>query len=283
MKRVARSLIWMLALILLAMSLAPASVLGWGAQGHRLVARTAQQKLSTKAQQEVRRLLGAGVTLESVANWADAVRNQRKETKNWHFVDIPRNASTYDPARDCPRTPFGDCIINALAESRSTLSNPNALEHFRDVLANPQESLLARAEALKFLVHFMGDLHQPLHCADDHDRGGNDVHVTFFGASSNLHKVWDTDILAKAGLRQTINRLSTLGRSWNDTAAIQGGTFQSWALEAHSLAAVHAYQNIPSNKRLGQRYYQDNRPIVEGQLLKAGLRLAQVLNEIFHE
>ena len=262
------------------LSAIPMRALAWGSQGHRIVARVAHSNLSPKARQEVRRLLSQGETLESVATWADVIRNSRPETKRWHYVDILLEHNNYDPVRDCKRTPFGDCIVNALDESRAILTDPARLETFKLVLANPQESRQARAEALKFLVHFMGDLHQPLHCADNHDRGGNDVEVTFFGKSSNLHKVWDTDIIARAGLRQTANRVIALSTSDN-AVTLAEGTFADWALEAHRLAIEHTYKGIPTNKRLGQDYYQSNRPVIDQQLRKAGQRLAAILNEVF--
>ena len=256
----------------------PLRALAWGTQGHRIVARIAQSNLSPKARQEVRRLLRQGETLESVATWADVIRNSRPETKRWHYVDILLEHNNYDPVRDCKRTPFGDCIVNALDESRAILADPARLETFKLVLANPQESRQARYEALKFLVHFIGDLHQPLHCADNHDRGGNDVKVTFFGKSSNLHKVWDTDIIARAGFTQTANRVAAMT---DETVSLPGNSFADWTLEAHRLAVEHAYKNLPVNQRLGQNYYQSNRPVVDRQLLKAGQRLAAILNEVF--
>jgi hypothetical protein len=259
-----------------------ASVRAWGTTGHRIVARLAQRQLSPHARQEVRQLLRQGETLESVSTWADVIRNSRPETKRWHYVDILLEHDTYDPARDCKRTPFGDCIINALDEARGILADPARLETFKLVLANPQESRQARYEALKFLVHFIGDLHQPLHCADNHDQGGNGLKVTFFGAATNLHKVWDSDIIARAGFNQTVNRAAALPRT-HETVTLAGDSFADWALEAHRLAVEHAYKNIPTNKRLGQSYYQSNRPVVDAQLQKAGLRLARVLNEIFHQ
>ncbi len=278
MKKFVTRQILCLALVSCYLSAIPMYALAWGTEGHRIVARIAQNNLSPKARQGVHRLLRQGETLESVATWADVIRNSRPETKRWHYVDILLEDSNYDPARDCKRTPFGDCIVNALDESRAILADPARLETFKLVLANPQESRQARAEALKFLVHFMGDLHQPLHCADNHDRGGNDVKVTFFGNSSNLHKVWDTDIIAKAGLRQTANRAAAMA---GETVPLQGESFADWAEEAHRLAIEHAYKNIPANKRLEQNYYQSNRPVVDRQLRKAGQRLAALLNEVF--
>jgi hypothetical protein len=260
----------------------PTAALAWGQQGHRIVARIAQRNLSPKARQEVRKLLRPGETLESVATWADVIRDSRPETKRWHYVDIPLKEAGYDPARDCQRTPLGDCIIQALDESRSILADPARLERLKLTLADERESRQTRAEALKFLVHFVGDLHQPLHCADNDDAGGNKLKVTFFGVSSNLHKVWDTDIIARAGFGQTANRAAALPMT-RETVTLAGESFVDWALEAHRLAAEHAYQNIPTNKRLGQDYYLKNRSVIDGQLQRAGLRLAKLLNEVFNQ
>lgn len=280
MKKLALRRLLCLALLGCYLSWLPLRAAAWGTEGHRIVARLAQRNLSPKARQEVRRLLRQGETLESVATWADVIRNSRPETKRWHYVDILLEHSDYDPVRDCKRTPFGDCIINALGESRALLADPALLENFKLVLANPQESRQARYEALKFLVHFIGDLHQPLHCADNHDQGGNGLKVTFFGVSTNLHKVWDTDIITKAGFSQTVNRVTTLAMA-GETGALQADSFADWALATHRLAIEHAYKNIPANKRLGQSYYLSNRPVVDQQLLKAGQRLAAILNEVF--
>lgn len=267
--------------LLLALSVVAQPLYAWGSQGHRLVARLAQNRLKPRAKQEVARLLQPGETLESIANWADTVRNARPETKRWHYVDILLEHNNYDPARDCRRSPFGDCIINALQEEHDLLANPARLELFKLVLTNSQETRQARAEALKFLVHFIGDLHQPLHCADNHDQGGNALKVTFFGASSNLHKVWDTDILARAKTQQNAHRVDSLARATAATLTAND-SFVDWAMEAHRLAKDHTYQNIPANKRLGQAYFSANRPVVDGQLSKAGLRLANLLNQLFH-
>jgi hypothetical protein len=260
----------------------PPAALAWGQQGHRIVARIAERNLSPRARQEVRRLLRPGETLESVATWADVIRDSRPETKRWHYVDIPLREGSYDPARDCRRTPFGDCIIQALNESRAVLGDPARLERLLLTLADERATRQARAEALKFLVHFVGDLHQPLHCADNDDGGGNRLKVTFFGASSNLHKVWDTDIIARAGFARTANRAAALPMA-GETVMLAGESFVDWALEAHRLAAAHAYQGIPANKRLGQDYYLKNRSVVDGQLQRAGLRLAKLLNEVFNQ
>jgi hypothetical protein len=161
----------------------PSDVGAWGCLGHIIVAQIAADQLTDQARGAVDDLL-AGHSLAEVSCWADEVRPARPETRRWHYVDIPRLARSYDPRRDCASTPEGDCLIAAIFRSLSTLKH----------VTRPQEE---RAEALRFLVHLLGDLHQPLHCADDHDRGGNEVTVTFLDGHQNLHSVWDTGLVSE--------------------------------------------------------------------------------------
>jgi S1/P1 nuclease len=128
----------------------------WYDLGHRMVARIAEQRLTPNTAEAVRDILG-GQTLADASVWADNIRQYRHDADALHYVNIPLHATAYDPARDCLR---GRCLIAAIVSDTQ-------------VLANPAASPLDRAEALRFLVHFMGDLHQPLHVADNHDRGGN--------------------------------------------------------------------------------------------------------------
>jgi len=255
-----------LALALLTLAAATASA--WGASGHRIVAMIAARHLSNPARQRVTEILGANVSLESVANYADAIRNIKPETSQFHFVDIPKDATNYDPHRDCAPSDKGDCVIQAL-------------ERFRAQVLDQNETLANRRFALKFIVHLVGDMHQPLHCADNHDRGGNMVSVTWFGRTANLHKVWDTLIIQEAGLDDA-EFASALDSDLTDQqiAAIQQGNLTQWALESHKAAHDFAYV-IPNNHALDQAYYDRNAPIVDQQLLRGGLRLAKVLNTIF--
>lgn len=246
-------------------ALRPAPAVAWGAIGHALIARVAAAHLTPQARARVRELLH-GASLADVASWADDVRETREETARWHFVDIPLWRRAYDPHRDCRKTPYGDCAVAAIGR-------------FARTLADPQAPPAARGEALKFLVHLIGDIHQPLHCATNHDGGGNDVLVTFFGEPANLHWVWDTGIIEHAGLREAAyaGALETWLRSEN-VAALQRGSVVDWVNESHRLAVEHAYK-IPADHRLGDAYFAANRPIVDRQLATAGVRLARVLND----
>ena len=247
----------------------PSFAFAWGGVGHRVVAMIAQQHLTPKARQEINKLLQPGETLASISTYADEIRNSRPDTRRFHFVNVPLMATSYMPSRDCRSSDEGDCIIAAL-------------ERFRIELANVKETRERRAFALKFIVHLVGDLHQPLHCGDNNDRGGNDVKVTWFGPNErqqNLHGVWDYAIIEQGG-RKEEDWFKTLSAAIapEKIPAIQQGTVTSWALESLTAAKDHAYK-IPPNGKLGQAYYNKALPVVEERLLKAGLRLARVLNE----
>jgi len=244
---------------------------GWGEEGHRIAARIADDLLTDQTRARVRFLLH-GNSLESVSVFADHYRLLDTNTAPWHFVDIPVSAQRYDPVRDC-REHHG-CVVEAL-------------EHFKTVLADSHNSVSNRAFALMFVVHLVGDLHQPLHCADNDDRGGNEVKVTLFGETNspsgglwNLHAVWDVGLIEHRGLGevQYARRLSA-GQSRETIAAMQAGTTIEWALQSHSNAVHFAYQ-IPANHELGATYFRKVRPVLDDSLLKGGLRLARVLNEM---
>ena len=235
----------------------------WSRMGHEIVAEIASRQLSESAREQVRALLGRR-GMASVASWADEIRSKRPATRPWHFVNIPLSARTYDPARDCSEE---DCIVAAL-------------ERQIEILRDRGRSRAARAEALRFVIHFVGDIHQPLHCADNDDQGGNALSVRFFERKSTLHRVWDSDLLTQAGLSKAryISELRTLDVQVQDRDRFAGGGPADWANESHLIARDLAYQ-IPRNAELGEAYYEPASFFVSLQLLRAGTRLARVLNE----
>jgi len=268
--------------------------LAWGQEGHSIVAEIAQRRLTAETLAIVERLLkselpsgelkalqGGEISLASIASWADDYRAgsysipAHPETYNWHFVDIPYDRDTYDPARDCkPDAQHGDCIINALARLTATLgdcSKPDA----------------ERAMALKFVVHFIGDLHQPLHVTTrtnpdtgQDDEGGNLIQVTFFSVDTNLHAVWDTNLIMHK-VYDWGEYVRLLGTQWlpgKDVAALQAGDPISWAQDAHRAAQLVVY-NIRADHVLDDEYFNDVIGVVDQQLALAGIRLARVLNE----
>ncbi|WP_193164176.1 S1/P1 nuclease [Microbulbifer hainanensis] len=235
----------------------------WGADGHRVTGEIAWQFLAQDAQKQVAELLqSAGEpSLAEAATWADRIRSN--EDYNWaaplHYINLPEHWDGYQASRDCP--PAG-CILKAI-------------EHFRGVLGDATATESARAEALLFIAHFVGDLHQPLHTGRAADRGGNDIAVTFFGAQTNLHALWDTYLPAgfigdwKNYADAETRGITPAERSlWLHSAAVD------WAEESHALAYSNAYTR---EKRLGETYYTRNRDIVALRLRQGGVRLAGMI------
>lgn len=247
-----------------ALLLAPAAF-GWGREGHRLAAAIAALHLSPQAQAGVARLLQPGETLESISTWADEIRPQRKETSTWHYINLPV-ASPRGPWE--PYCPDSGCVVRVVSEMQARLADPSLPS-------------AARAEALKFLVHFTADLHQPLHAGDQADRGGNDLHVVFRNRPTNLHSLWDTPLvdaaLAQPGLRQRLTRRAARA----ERRRLEQGTPADWAWQAHDVSRDSAYAPLPAARPalLDDGYLRHAAPAVELQLRRAGLRLARLLNE----
>jgi hypothetical protein len=233
----------------------------WGATGHRTVALVAESLLTPQAQTQVADLLGPTTTLADVADWADEMRPARPHTGPWHYVNIPRAAEHYDAARDCLR----GCVISALHQ-------------FLSVLADARQDRSARQEALRWVVHLVADVHQPLHAVDDHDRGGNDVAVRFFGVPSNLHRVWDSDIIDRTYADPGTLRTQVLAAVTSaDRRRWEAGGPEQWAEESHRAAVEVAYA-LPPNGDLGDPYVARALPVITDRLAKAAVRLAGVLN-----
>ena len=267
----------------------PTRAVAWGNNGHRIIARIAMDRLSKDTRQALSELLAPGETLESVSNWADTIKAQKPETRSWHFVDIPLSSSNYQKARDCRK----GCIIEAIAGQTAVLKSTS----------NSPTDRANRAEALKFLIHLIGDLHQPFHVTTNtnpNDQGANLVKVIFMnGRPTSLHAVWDDDLINYTLSQNRLSvsdyaaqiankfRRSSTGQSQATNLSTQGSV-TDWAGEAHRLAwgayvPSDSYFMINDNKvwKLDRTYYDRNLTVVESQLYKAGVRLAKVLNEVF--
>jgi nuclease S1 len=238
-------------------------VRGWWDLGHRIVARLADLRLTAHTRDAVREILN-GQRMDDASVWADDIKNYRHDADPLHYVNIPLQTSIYVPSRHCPK---GLCIIAAI-------------EHDRRVLADPRAGRENKADALRFLIHFMGDLHQPLHDADNADRGGNQRLVNFLGHDTNLHKVWDGELIDSSGVDQESYFAYLRARMDSlDVTSLERGTVVEWAMEGHRIAVEDAYGRIPANGHLGRGYLEANRPVIDKQLIAAGVRLAKVLNE----
>jgi hypothetical protein len=269
-------------------ALAAPLALSWGPEGHAIVADIAQAHLDSAAAAEVASLLKLeGLDrLDQISSWADGNRKEFPNTGSWHYVDIPLKAGGYDATRDCAQ---GNCVVAKLDETIHVLA---------DKSASPKARLLA----LKWVVHLVGDIHQPLHAEDNDDKGGNTVQVQFFGNGTNLHSVWDGGVLRHAldlqpGPNYTFDHAAVQTDAMNLDAAITAEQRANWAThhllpqiadasivwadESHALARDVAYVDIdkPSGDAWSQRYQQKAWPVVQTRLKQAGVRLAEVLNE----
>lgn len=226
------------------------------------MAAIAEKFVQPQTKQEISALLGENASLVSVADWADEIRGKKRITARWHYVNIPKNSDEYVEDRDCPKA---GCLVTAI-------------NHFEEVLADRNAPKNERASALKFLVHFVGDLHQPLHCGYREDKGGEWVKVKFYGRRTNLHKVWDSDMLARNAIEFNLYVEKLAARvSPADPAAYQKGAVLDWVYESRAFLKEHVY-DFDRDKSLADDYFSRNISIVDSQLLKAGLRLAGILD-----
>ena len=260
--------------ILCASVLGPSTAWAWGHEGHRIVALIAADRLTPAAHSGVADLLGPDVrgAMEGVSTWADEIRGARPETQRWHFVNIEISADGYDPARDCPEA---DCVVAQIGRDERVVADTR--------LPRP-----VRAEALRFLIHFVGDIHQPLHCADHHDRGGNAVRVFIGGEETNLHAVWDTRVVAALGDDPAAVSADLEARITPRAAhAWSRGGPGDWANESFAIAKraiygpLHAADGTRELIQLPDDYAVRERSLTAEQLEKAGIRLAMVLDTAF--
>jgi len=245
---------------------APAPALAWGKTGHRVTGAIAERFLSPEAQAGVASILGTE-TLAEASTWPDEMRSDPsefwQETANpWHYVTVPPERTYVEVGAP----PEGDAL--------------SALERFAAVVRDPGASLEDKQLALRFIVHIVGDLHQPLHAGNGTDRGGNDHRVTFRGDSTNLHSVWDSGIIEGEQLSYT---------EWTAwlLADISPDEASAWAVPDPLVWVGESTQLrdriYPEEERISGRYVNEHKGIVDQRLSQAGIRMAAYLNALFSE
>lgn len=265
------------ALLLVAVSLRPSAALAWGDEGHKLVCGLALHYMTDDAKRFVKKTLALGKYLDGdgrndfadACTWPDKAKYSTFQgTYEEHFMDVPRADTHIDFARDCAAL---DCVAVGIQQNLVYLSRPAEGKHEK----------ARKAAALRFLGHFVGDVHQPLHIGNREDWGGNKIKVYWFGQPSNLHAVWDTGIIDRAGLTYPggVAQLAALHETVGSTNVLV------WIRESFQLARQKAYKDtrgheIHAGEKLGDAYYRRSKPIVMHQLAKAGVRLAWLINQL---
>ena len=236
----------------------------WGLKGHRLVGILADGHLSPEVQKLCREDFNI-TSLAEVSTWADQVKRERSQGR-WHYLNIAPFRLNYIRQRDCPD---GECVVKKIID-------------FSHVLKDPTQSRARRKEALMYLVHFVADVHQPLHLGNRKDRGGNEMTVRVEGAATDLHALWDEGLIPanEKDLLQYARRLNEAVRP-EDIARWSRSTVIGWAHESRALALDHAYvlKTDPAGT-LSPAYIAKSRRIVELRLRQAGVRLAARLNAL---
>ena len=255
----------------IAFALAPAPAFAWGKTGHRVVAAIADAQLSGLARAHVKEILGQAESLDEAANWPDEMRSfpspfWQKTSTPWHYVTL--NGIAYDHA-----PPEGDAL-EALNKYSATLRDPNA-------------SLADKQLALRFVVHIVGDLHQPLHAGKCCDKGGNEVKVKWFGRDLNLHSVWDSALVEEQQLSFT-EMTAKLQRHTSNAEVIAWWNInpRDWISESAQIRDTIYPRPSKDPKKppeLSYSYVFQNTPIMERRLKQAGVRLAAYLNALYAE
>lgn len=235
----------------------------WGPTGHRATGEIAEQNLTKKAQKKIEKILN-GKSLALISTYGDDIKSDKKYRKYnvWHYVNIPFG-ETY---KEQQKSKNGDIIYG--------------IETSIAILRDSKSSKEDQAFHLKMLVHLIGDLHQPLHVGIEDDKGGNDFQVSWFNKGTNLHRVWDSQILNSFDMSyiELAENVKKLTKKEKET--IQSGDCLDWLSDSRELME-NIYKNTKVGEKLGYEYMYDYMDILRSQLQKGGLRLAALLNDIY--
>ncbi len=235
----------------------------WGSTGHRTIGKIADSHLSKKAKKQIYNLLN-GHDLAFVSTFGDEIKSDKRYNKfyNWHFVNFPFDTK-YE---DSEKSPKGDIV--------------SGINYCITVLKDPDSSQQDKVFYLKFLVHLVGDLHQPLHVGREEDKGGNDIKVLWHYKKSNLHRVWDSEMISSWNMSysELADNADVLSKA--QVTSIENGTVLDWTYESQNLAKK-IYAATKMDDKLSYSYSYEHFNEVRSQLQKSGIRLAKILNDIF--
>lgn len=248
--------------ILLVMIFSSSQAFSWGQTGHRAIGEVASKYLNKKAKKKLNAILN-GESLAIASVWMDEVRSDKayNYTADWHWVSIP-DGKTYE---ETEKNPNGDIIMT--------------IERLIKELNAGGLSAKNEQEYVKMLIHLVGDIHQPCHVGNGEDKGSNDVKVQWFGKSSNLHKVWDSEMIDGKNLSYTELAKAVDVATKDTVEKWQNDPLDTWVREV--IAMRSQVYDFPDDKKLRYEYAYKNWDTVQQQLVKAGVRLAEVLNQIY--
>ena len=238
----------------------------WGVTGHRVVAEIAENHLTNRAKRKLKKLIGKQ-KLAYWANWPDNVRNspEWKNTSTWHYVNIPPQESK-----------------EKFIEQLKNNNKPNiytVIQNVKGVIVDKNTPDADREIYLRFLVHFLGDMMQPMHTGREEDLGGNLIKIQFFKKDTNLHSLWDSGLIDNTKYSYTEYARVLDVKSKEEIKQIQSGSLEDWLYESHQ-AANQLYVSVKPGENYSYDYQEQYKDLLERQLLHAGLRLAKILNEV---
>ena len=236
----------------------------WGQTGHRVVGYIAEANLSKRALKKINKLLG-GHSIAYYSTYADEIKSESAYNKYgpWHYVNYPMS-ETYKLEEASEKGDLVQGIYTCI-----------------QIIQSANTSKEEKAFHLKLLIHFVGDAHQPLHVGQSEDRGGNNIKVKWFSTSSNLHRVWDSNLIESWGMdAKTLSEELMRGTSVTQRNSFAKGNITEWIEESHQIAR-EIYNSAKDGDRLGYRYSYDHNSLLFEQLRKGGYRLAKLLEELF--
>jgi hypothetical protein len=255
--------------ILFVLLFAPLYSFCWGVTGHRVVGEIAQNHLSGKAKKELKKLIGRE-TLAQWANWPDFIKSDTTGTwtaaSKWHYVNVQGNLSKEE-----------------FMSKLQSLSGENLYTQIKAMVAQLKDKSLPQEKrqiALRFLIHFVGDLHQPLHVGREEDQGGNKISVNWFDKQTNLHSVWDNSLVEFQQYSYTEYAAVLDIATTEEVQAWQQSSLEDWFYDSYTLANK-VYASVPVDGKLGYKYNYIFQQDLDRQLLKGGVRLAKMINDVF--
>lgn len=243
------------------------NIWAWGTTGHRVVAEIAERNLSRKAKKEIKKIIG-NQKLAYWANWPDFIKsdNTWKFADSWHYVNMPGDLSHDDFLKELNNSSDDNLYKRALI--------------LIDELKKKDLPIEKKQQYLYFLIHIIGDAHQPMHIGRAEDLGGNRITLEWFGSKTNLHTIWDSKLVdfEQYSYTEYADVLDVLSKS--QIKEVQNGSLENWIFDSYSVSNK-IYNEVTKDENLKYRYQYLNKDRVEQQLQKGGLRLSKVLNEIF--